>query len=42
MAKPSTKKVRTRILITNGERTIDLFWLSHSGEDLYYVMPKTN
>jgi len=27
--------MRLRVLVTNGSRTIDLFWLSHDGVDVY-------
>lgn len=27
--------MRARVLFTNGARTIDLFWLSHDGSDVY-------
>jgi hypothetical protein len=32
--------MRARVLITNGVRTIDLFWLSHDGSDVYCGQPK--
>jgi hypothetical protein len=31
--------MRARILYTNGKRTIDLFWLYHSGSDVYWGSP---
>jgi hypothetical protein len=30
--------MRTRILITNGEMTLDLFWVEHTGSDVYCGM----
>ena len=34
--------MRTRILATNGQRTIDLFWLSHDGKDVYCGFTKSD
>jgi hypothetical protein len=31
--------MRARVLFTNGQRTIDLFWLSHDGSDVYCGNP---
>ena len=31
--------MRARVLFTNGVRTIDLFWLSHGGSDVYCGQP---
>lgn len=28
--------MRLRILLTDGQRTVDLFWLIHNGTDIYY------
>ena|SRR5215831_12561581 len=32
--------MQMRVLITNGVRTIDLFWLSHDGTDVYCGQPR--
>jgi hypothetical protein len=31
--------MRARVLFTNGTKTIDLFWLSHDGSDVYCGQP---
>jgi hypothetical protein len=31
--------MRVRILYTNGQKTVDLFWLSHDGKDVYCGSP---
>jgi hypothetical protein len=31
--------MRVRVLCTNGLRTVDLFWLSHDGKDVYCGQP---
>jgi len=31
--------MRARVLITNGARTIDVFWLEHKGSDVYWGTP---
>ena len=38
----SRKKKVTRVLLTDGRRTIDLFWLTHTGTDVYWGMSGTN
>jgi hypothetical protein len=34
--------MRARILVTNGQRTVDLFWLSHDGKDVYCGFTKSD
>ena len=33
------KKLRLRILVTDGQRVADLFWLTHKEKDIYYGRP---
>lgn len=34
--------MRARVLITNGSRTIDLFWVNHDGKDVYCGLSKVD
>ncbi len=34
--------MRARVLITNGSRTIDLFWVHHDGKDVYCGLSKVD
>ena len=32
--------MRARVLVTDGRRTIDVFWLEHKGSDVYWGLPR--
>ena len=34
--------MRLRVIVTNGNINVDLFWLNHDGKDVYFGIPKTN
>jgi hypothetical protein len=34
--------MRTRILVTDGINTIDVYWIEHTGSDLYFGFSKAN